>query len=255
MAHGNVNPLETALGSETGSGDYSVAARAAELHARITQWLHGYVAKPHPELGRDGPVCPFVQPSLRDRGLDITVSCAGSKPSAESLERIIRRLLRAFQRRPWHGTNPQLHALVTVIADLTEEQLPLLDRAHAAVKFEAVGQGLMIGQFHSRCEEPAARNPSFAVSVSPVPLIAVRRMALHDILFLHGRADWFEEYVIRFGHRYRRSAKPVDSIFAALFDRAMRTFPEVAASAAKRAETPQDSGEDLNPIQANRHRW
>jgi heptaprenyl diphosphate synthase len=30
-------------------------------------------------------------------------------------------------------------------------------------------------------------------------LIAIRNMARHDILFLHSRKDWFEQYDARFG--------------------------------------------------------
>ncbi|MER7309833.1 DUF6875 domain-containing protein [Streptomyces griseoluteus] len=37
---------------------------AAADHARVEEWLRGYVGAPHPDLGRNGPVCPFVPPAL-----------------------------------------------------------------------------------------------------------------------------------------------------------------------------------------------
>jgi heptaprenyl diphosphate synthase len=40
------------------------------------------------------------------------------------------------------------------------------------------------------------------VSRSPIPLMAIRHMALHDILFLGENAEWFQEYNVRFGHRF-----------------------------------------------------
>jgi hypothetical protein len=37
------------------------------------------------------------------------------------------------------------------------------DESYGALKDAAVGAGLMIGQFHPACAEPAARNPAFPV--------------------------------------------------------------------------------------------
>ncbi|MEU9472319.1 DUF6875 domain-containing protein [Streptomyces avermitilis] len=39
----------------------------------------------------------------------------------------------------------------------------------------------MIGQFHENCEVTAARNLRFAVSKAPLPLFAIRAIALHDV--------------------------------------------------------------------------
>nr|WP_258534356.1 hypothetical protein [Streptomyces sp. PT12] len=39
----------------------------------------------------------------------------------------------------------------------------------AELKPELVALGVMVGQFHEHCAEPAARNPAFPVSRSPIP--------------------------------------------------------------------------------------
>jgi heptaprenyl diphosphate synthase len=79
-----------------------------------------------------------------------------------------------------------------------------LDAVYAYLKDFAVESGLMIGQFHPRCDERAVRNPDFAVSVAPVAMLAIRHMAPHDILFLHHSGQWFKEYDLRFGSHFER---------------------------------------------------
>src|SRR5205823_11884871 len=38
-------------------------------HDSVLAWLDGFVLLPHPELRRDGPVCPFVGPAMRQHTL------------------------------------------------------------------------------------------------------------------------------------------------------------------------------------------
>jgi hypothetical protein len=81
----------------------------------------------------------------------------------------------------------------------------------------------MVGQFHPTCTEPAARNTTFMVNRAPVPLVAIRRMALHDVLFLHQWEDWFLEYSNRFGHRYGED-KHIDPALARAYSRGVANF-------------------------------
>src|SRR5262245_32694208 len=46
-----------------------VADRACE----ILEWARDYLSEPHPELGRPGPVCPYVSASLRSSCFYVTV--------------------------------------------------------------------------------------------------------------------------------------------------------------------------------------
>lgn len=185
-------------------------------------WLRDYICRPHPRVGRSGPVCPFVGPARRAGSLELRVRLLGPTPTKALMTETLRCALDEFGAIGWRtGSNPMLHSLVVVMPDLPEDRYGLLDEAHAVVKNEAVARGMMIGQFHPRCEEPAARNREFPVSRSPVPLVAIRRMALHDVLFLHERADWFDCYAKRFGHKLRGSRASVDPLFVELFEAAL----------------------------------
>ena len=71
-----------------------------------------------------------------------------------------------------------------------------------------VNFGLMIGQFHPKCRERAIHNPRWnAISQSPVPLVAMRHMAIHDIMFLDDNEEAFRVYDGKFGLRFAERGK------------------------------------------------
>lgn len=192
--------------------------------AAVNRWLREYVTRPHAELGRTGPVCPFVEPSQRADSLEVRVRLVGPTPNTPLMVETLRCGLDEFGEVRWRGSNPTLWSLVLAFPDLPADRFELLDEAHAQVKTEAVQRGLMIGQFHERCDERAARNPSFKVSRSPVPVLAIRQMAVHDVLFLRDRRDWFEQYVSRFGTRYRADGRGLDPQFVEMFAKARADY-------------------------------
>ncbi|MFG3092823.1 DUF6875 domain-containing protein [Streptomyces antibioticus] len=192
----------------------------AKALAAVDGWLSDYIRQPHSELGRPGPVCPFVEPAQRADALEIRVRLVGPTPSQTLIDEIVRCGLDEFSEVDWRAGNPNLRSLLLVLPDLPAEHLHLLDAAHSALKPESVRRGLMIAQFHERCREKAARNPRFEVSYAPVPMMAVRSMAIHDVLFLADRREWFEEYASRFGARYRASGHGIDPLLTEVYERA-----------------------------------
>ncbi|MFF2142916.1 DUF6875 domain-containing protein [Kitasatospora sp. NPDC058190] len=187
----------------------------------VDEWLNSFITQPHEELGRPGAVCPFVAPARRADAVETVVRLVGPAAGLLLLKEIIRCGLDEFQQLAWHTSNPSLRALFILLPDLQPGAYGLLDEAQAQVKSESVDRGMMIGQFHPTCEEPAARNPAFMVSRSPVPLVVVRSMAVHDILFLGERGDWFAEYHRRFGERFRRQAKGIDPLLMTHYHKAL----------------------------------
>ena len=193
----------------------------ADHRETAQRWLTDYLAQPHPAVGRDGAVCPFVEPALQAGSVEIRVRDLPAEVTAAELVAAIDQAVAGFRELDFTGRNPTLHALVVVLPGIPDDRLELLDQAQAERKTELARDGLMLGQFHPRCPEPAARNPDFLVGRSPVPMIALRHMAFHDVLFLHERADWFEAYARRFGSRYRVGLA-ADPMFVSLFYQAAR---------------------------------
>jgi heptaprenyl diphosphate synthase len=106
------------------------------------------------------------------------------------------------------GRGDPLHSLVVTIEDMPADSWSLIDVAHPAAKPDAVERGLMLGQFHPACPTPSVHNAGFPVNQAPVPLVVVRPMALHDLLFLHDDPHYFEAYRRHFAHRYAPSTRP-----------------------------------------------
>ncbi|PZT73881.1 hypothetical protein DNK56_14435 [Streptomyces sp. AC1-42W] len=192
--------------------------------AEIDTWLTEYISASHPEIGRTGPICPFVAPSRKNNTLEVRLRLVGQDPTAELLEEVARSSLREYELLSWQGRNPMLRALVVVLSDLRSEDTPLLDLAQSRVKDDFVARGLMIGQFHQNCEVTAARNPRFAVSRAPVPVLAVRAIALHDIFFLHDHPHWFHQYREKFGKSYGPDATAMDPALQDLYRRAEQAY-------------------------------
>ncbi|MFH8371516.1 DUF6875 domain-containing protein [Streptomyces sp. NPDC018031] len=172
--------------------------------AVLSEWLHDYIGQPHPLINRQGPVCPFVPAAVNARALRLEFHYGVTGEDPEELGHLLAGRIRSFART---GTavppeKTSLESLVIALPELREESWPTLDAAHLALKDTAVGLGAMIGQFHPDCAEPSVRNSGFPVSRSPLPLLAVRHMAVHDILFLHDRPRWFAEFRGRFERNF-----------------------------------------------------
>jgi heptaprenyl diphosphate synthase len=124
-------------------------------------------------------------------------------PEEQRIEEIMLEYISAFKRLGPFAPSEQIKkALLVVFPNSPERETPVLDLVQRLVKDTFVSHGLMIGQFHPRCTEGSVHNRGFPVSRAPYPLMAIRHMAVHDILFLAGRKQWFQEYCVRFADRF-----------------------------------------------------
>lgn len=191
--------------------------------SRVVQWLETYIANPHSELGREGPICPFVAPAI-DRNMVYMAFHYEVTGQEDLIRDLLNCYIPVFLDHPSQDETTQVYkTLLIVFPNIPENETSVLDRVHAQVKTDFVQSGLMLGQFHKNCPEPAARNPFFLISVSPIPLVAIRHMAIHDILFLKDNEMWFREYVARFGSRY--AAKTItNELFIKTYNDALARF-------------------------------
>ncbi|MFJ3594772.1 DUF6875 domain-containing protein [Streptomyces sp. NPDC090231] len=205
------------VGAAVMGGTCFERAMAKDAAGEADRWFKSYLCRPHEGVGRPGAVCPFMAPALRARGVQ-TQAFNGSV-DREGLLAVVDTMVNTLRSGHWPSSNRSLHAVVALLPDLPQAAGGLLDRVHAEVKPSLAEHGMMLGQFHPRCNESAARNPGFPVSRSPVPMLALRWMALHDVLFLHDDPLRFAAYDRRFGSVYR-SGRTVDPLFAELYRRA-----------------------------------
>ncbi|MFE4512724.1 DUF6875 domain-containing protein [Kitasatospora sp. NPDC056783] len=205
-------------------------ARCAQ---EVLDWARDYISQPHPQLGRSGPICPFVPPAVKAEALHIAVHGeVDDTVDAARLNDLLRRYIPVFRRTPpLTGPEKSLKTIVTAFPNLSAQRATVLDDVHADLKTHFVRQGMMLGQFHPLCRAPAARNPAFGNKVSPVPLFALRHIAVHDILFLSSRPDWFAVYRSLFGSPYEERGAAGGNEYQDAYHRALDRFgPTTAAT-------------------------
>ncbi|MBO0854866.1 MAG: hypothetical protein J2P18_14025 [Nocardia sp.] len=178
--------------------DRSCWDRLDPAAATFTRWVDEHLLHPHPDLGRDGPVCPFVRAGItHDLLWGAVVECADLEGTdafvTQQLHRITEDALEIYREvRSEYPDRARRSALITLLPDLTDYQR--IDAAHRAYKSEAVREGLMLGQFYPGCRVPGLWNRDFRPLDSPVPMLVLRPMMSTDYPFLAGRADWLYAY-------------------------------------------------------------
>src|SRR5262245_61274579 len=137
-----------------------VAASRQPLQ-ETAQWILDFLCRPNPDLGRSGPVCPFVKPAL-DKGL-LWLTAQRGVPTPGQLTATVMDFRDCFlARQPIEGKDAGLKTILIVFPDIAIHDAPrLIDATQARLKPEFVSRGLMIGQFHPRCEEPGLWNDEF----------------------------------------------------------------------------------------------
>jgi len=161
--------------------------------AELRQWTREHLCRPHPNLGRPGPVCPYIGQAI-SREFLWAAYFDGRHVDAERITAIADDLYDLFPVLP-PVTEPDsvFKAVLAVFPDLTDYSD--LDAVQNDQKTRFVEKGLMIGQFYPGCTVAGLRNPAFPALNAPLPMLAVRHMAPTDFLFLNTRHEWIDTYL------------------------------------------------------------
>src|SRR5947209_12758343 len=185
------------------------------IGTEVLQWARTYLVidneNIHRPYGDSKAVCPFVKPSIEKGFFYMVFHPEIMGPYSGQIAQIMIQHIVDFETaEPFHPGEKNLKTLLVVFPGIPEREAYVLDHVQENIKSSFVKRGLMIGQFHKRCETPSVHNPAFHVSISPHPLMAIRYMQPHDILFLKDGDDasWFDEYNRRFGEHFRDESKP-----------------------------------------------
>lgn len=180
---------------------YEVTDTENDAVGEVLDWARTYLSRPHPELGRTGPVCPYVPTSMR-KGLFYVGVQRGAQPDPAAVRDTMLRYRDWFcELEPSSGVHEQFKTFLVAFPDVSTADAPaIIDSTQAELKPAFVRVGLMIGQFHSAPPEEAGLwNADFRPLRSPLPLLAIRRMVAADLPFLDGDRRFIEPYLDRFG--------------------------------------------------------
>ncbi|WP_433710139.1 DUF6875 domain-containing protein [Nocardia sp. CA-084685] len=159
----------------------------------LRRWTVEYLCRPHPDLGRSGPVCPYTSRAISSHFL-WAAFIEGRSIDIEQLTAVIDDLFSLFPTlEPRDEPESRLKALLAVFPDLTE--YTDIDAIQHEQKSRFVEKGLMLGQFYPGCTVPGLHNPAFPALDAPLPMLAVRHMAPTDFPFLSSRHEWMDSYL------------------------------------------------------------
>jgi hypothetical protein len=149
------------------------------------QWTQDFVAKPHSELGRPGPVCPFVPHSIRANSMQLAVIRA-KNVEPEKFAEIVACYRDIFlETEPLSGVDAIRKTLLLVVPDIDiADAHKVIDGTQKRLKSFFVESGLMLGEFHKHNQVPGAHNSNFRPFQSSIPMFAIRYMFESDVVFL-----------------------------------------------------------------------
>ena len=167
----------------------------------VADWINIFVAAPHKDLGRTGPVCPFVPGSLERKTLWLASEQIADRdvPAVvELMNGYIRRLLDA---QPTDGDDTKYKVIVVVFPDLPADRAQgVFDDVLQQLAVPSYAQdGILFGPFYEGNEGTAIYNSSFRPFTSPVPFLFVRLGVISDWKFFLDNEDMLNLWARRFG--------------------------------------------------------
>jgi len=200
-----------------GEAPHPVAAGAMEKLRAVARWAEEYLCRPHPDLGRKGPVCPYVQAALERGTFYLAVLRGETFPPDLLADRLVGYRDWFRQLEPSTGPAAQFKTILLVFPDLPQDAASaVVDATQERLKPAYVADGLMIGEFHPGPPAKAGLwNPDFRPLRSPQPLLAIRHMVPSDFPFLAAERELVAAYLERFGTVLPAGLRPRVAVAAA----------------------------------------
>ncbi|MDF3035188.1 MAG: hypothetical protein K0S28_462 [Paucimonas sp.] len=176
------------------------AQKHSDTFTELLSWARMYLASPHPELGREGPVCPYVHGSLQKRLFFLAVF--EGTPDAQQVHDIVLLYRDWFlELEPQTFPSAQLKTILIAFPDLKNDMVgEIVEQTQEKLKPSFVAEGLMVGEFHAGPPEKAGLwNPDFRPLWCPVPLLAIRHLVSTDFPFLAHDRHFVDAYLARVG--------------------------------------------------------
>ena len=167
----------------------------------VADWIKTFVATPHKDLGRPGPVCPFVPGSLERKTLWLAPEQIADRSAPAVVELMNGYIRRLLDTQPTDGDDTKYKTIVVVFADLPADRAQgVFDDVlqHLAVSSYAE-DGILFGPFYDGNEGTALYNSSFRPFQSPAPFLFVRPTVISDWKFFLDNEDLLTLWARRFG--------------------------------------------------------
>ena len=167
----------------------------------VADWIKAFVAMPHKDLGRTGPVCPFVPGALERKTLWLAPERIADR-SALDVVQLMNGYKKLFRdARPIDGDGVNYKSIVVVFTDLSADRAKgLFDEVLKKLAVPSYAQdGLVLGAFYKSNEGTAIYNHSFRPFTAPVPFLLMRHAVISDWKFFLDDKEWLDRWAHRYG--------------------------------------------------------
>jgi hypothetical protein len=167
----------------------------------VAGWIKTFVVRPHEDLGRAGPVCPFVPGALERKTLWLACEHVGDRSVAHVVELLNGYKSLFLDAEPTDGDGLNYKVVVVVFADLPADRAQgVFDDVLKQIAVPSyVEDGIVFGPFYEGNEGTAIYNASFRPFQSPVPFLFVRQGVISDWKFFLDDPEWLNLWAHRFG--------------------------------------------------------
>jgi len=165
----------------------------------IKNWISEFLCSPHPSLGREGNVCPFTREAINKNTIYFSLEKSFYLDQEIEIKRISSQI-RLFKTLTVDN-HDEYKVIINAYPYLDKSEYIKIELIQNKLKPLFVEENLMIGQFYPGCKEKGLWNDRFFPLDSPISLLAIRNMAITDIVFLMSTNSFLDKYLQVFGKR------------------------------------------------------
>jgi uncharacterized protein DUF6875 len=169
------------------------------LHA-VADWIKAFVVRPHEDLGRAGPVCPFVPGALERKTLWLAPEQIAGRGVPHVVELVNGYKSLFLDAEPTAGDDTNYKVIVVVFTDLPADRAQgVFDDVLQQLAVPSYAEdGIVFGPFYQGNEGTAIYNSSFRPFQSPAPFLFVRQGVVTDWKFFLDNEDLLNLWARRF---------------------------------------------------------
>lgn len=156
---------------------------------------------PNDDLGRGGPVCPFVGTAMERNTLWLAPERIADRGVADAVRLVNDYKERLLRAEPVRGDDIAFKAIVVVFTDVAADRANnILSDAQVAqlLKPSYAEDGVVIGEFHERNQLTSVHSSGFHPFKSPVPFVLLRPANVSDWKLYLDDEDWLGMWARRF---------------------------------------------------------
>ncbi len=157
----------------------------SKMYEEYVSWIDNFVSQPNILIERKGAICPFVKKSLiENHMLLVVVETDNDNPTHGII--VMNSMIDSFiQCFPESDKLSEYKSLIVFFPNISDKNhTNFIENTHRTLKPTYVKHGLMLGKFHQSSKAGSVHNKNLKVMRSPMPFFAIRRISIHDIIFL-----------------------------------------------------------------------